>query len=89
MKTAKADSSAALRNDKLKAEDGAEVGAGEDVAVEEDGVGRVLRRGDWGDEQDCAEYEGFHGWSVAGSVGACMASSPSWPLCAKSSKHKG
>ena len=40
---------------------GAEVGAGEDVAVEVDRVGwRGLCLDDGGQEEDCAEGEGFH-----------------------------
>ena len=40
---------------------GAEVGAGEDVAVNEDGVRRCgLRRSERRDEQECGESEGFH-----------------------------
>ena len=31
-----------------------------------------LARGDRGSEEDCAKHEGFHGWSVAGFMGAWM-----------------
>jgi hypothetical protein len=42
----------------------AEVNAGEDVAVKEDGVGR-LRLGERCQKEDCAEREGFHGWECS------------------------
>jgi hypothetical protein len=47
---------------------GAEMGAGEDVAVEVDGVGRGLlgvREG--GEEKSCGESKVFHEWSVSRS----------------------
>lgn len=41
------------------------MGAGEDVAVEEDRIGRVLGDGCGGDENECAKHEGFHGWECS------------------------
>ena len=43
----------------------AEVGAGEDVAVKEDGVGGGLRVGHGCGEEEGAEGEGFHGWECS------------------------
>jgi len=47
---------------------GTEMGSGEDISVEIDGVRRgILCLSEGGEEQDCGESEGFHEWSVSRS----------------------